>query len=89
MDNALASKDALNLSLGAALTGAQVGALTHDIVWMENRVIDGQTVLVPTLYLAQVDARNVRGSSMDAVIASGRDVNLRASTLDAANDVGV
>ncbi len=33
MDNALASKDALNLSLGVSLNGEQVSALTHDIVW--------------------------------------------------------
>ncbi|CRM57887.1 Hemolysin precursor [Pseudomonas sp. 31 R 17] len=72
MDNALASKDALRLSLGVALTGQQVGALTHDIVWMENRVIDGQTVLVPVLYLAQADSRNVRGNSL----IQGRDLNL-------------
>ncbi|MBA1187684.1 filamentous hemagglutinin N-terminal domain-containing protein [Pseudomonas entomophila] len=92
MDNALASKDALNLSLGVALTGAQVGALTHDIVWMENRVIDGQTVLVPTLYLAQVDARNVRGSSL----IQGRDLNLisggdlvNVGTLHASRDLSV
>ncbi|MGE8045414.1 DUF637 domain-containing protein [Pseudomonas monteilii] len=92
MDNALASKDALNLSLGVALTGAQVGALTHDIVWMENRIIDGQTVLVPTLYLAQVDARNVRGSSL----IQGRDLNLisggdlvNVGTLRASRDLSV
>ncbi|WP_262376919.1 DUF637 domain-containing protein [Pseudomonas veronii] len=72
MDNALASKDALRLSLGVTLTGQQVGALTHDIVWMENRVVDGQTVLVPVLYLAQAESRNVRGNSL----IQGRDLNL-------------
>ncbi|WP_236218699.1 two-partner secretion domain-containing protein [Pseudomonas rhodesiae] len=72
MDNALASKDALRLSLGVTLTSQQVGALTHDIVWMENRVVDGQTVLVPVLYLAQAESRNVRGNSL----IQGRDLNL-------------
>lgn len=72
MDNGLASKDTLRLSLGVALTGQQVGALTHDIVWMETRVIDGQSVLVPVLYLAQADSRNVRGNSL----IQGRDLNL-------------
>ncbi|WP_225926970.1 MULTISPECIES: two-partner secretion domain-containing protein [Pseudomonas] len=72
MDNALASKDALRLSVGVTLTSQQVGALTHDIVWMENRVVDGQTVLVPVLYLAQADSRNVRGNSL----IQGRDLNL-------------
>ncbi|NWD41581.1 two-partner secretion domain-containing protein [Pseudomonas yamanorum] len=72
MDNALASKDALRLSVGVSLTGQQVGALTHDIVWMENRVVDGHTVLVPVLYLAQAESRNVRGNSL----IQGRDLNL-------------
>ncbi|MGU9818348.1 two-partner secretion domain-containing protein [Pseudomonas sp. LF135] len=72
MDNALASKDALRLSVGVTLTSQQVGALTHDIVWMENRVVDGQTVLVPVLYLAQAESRNVRGNSL----IQGRDLNL-------------
>nr|WP_254668315.1 DUF637 domain-containing protein [Pseudomonas trivialis] len=51
---------------------ASKDALNHDIVWMENRVIDGQTVLVPVLYLAQAEARNVRGNSL----IQGRDLNL-------------
>ncbi|MBD8199667.1 hemagglutinin repeat-containing protein [Pseudomonas viridiflava] len=92
MDNALASKDALNLSLGVALTGQQVSALTHDIVWMENRVVDGQKVLVPVLYLAQADSRNLRGNSL----IQGRDLNLitggdliNVGTLRASNNLNV
>lgn len=92
MDNALASKDALHLSLGVSLSGEQVSALTHDIVWMENRVIDGQKVLVPVLYLAQADSRNVRGNSL----IQGRDLNLIAGgdlvnvgTLRASNNLNV
>lgn len=57
MDNALASRDALNLSVGVSLTGEQVAALTHDIVWMEEQQVRGQRVLVPVLYLAQADHR--------------------------------
>lgn len=92
MDNALASKDALRLSVGVSLTDQQVGALTHDIVWMENRVVDGQTVLVPVLYLAQADSRNVRGNSL----IQGRDLNLmtggdliNVGTLRASNNLSV
>jgi len=92
MDNALASKDALRLSLGVTLTGEQVSALTHDIVWMENRIVDGQKVLVPVLYLAQTNTRNVRGSSL----IQGRDLNLftggdlvNVGTLRASNNLNV
>ncbi|WP_237881713.1 two-partner secretion domain-containing protein [Pseudomonas sp. PGPR40] len=92
MDNALASKDSLRLSLGVSLTGEQVSALTHDIVWMENRIVDGQKVLVPVLYLAQADSRNVRGGSL----IQGRDLNLftggdlvNVGTLRASNNLNV
>ncbi|WP_241015393.1 DUF637 domain-containing protein [Pseudomonas frederiksbergensis] len=92
MDNALASKDALRLSLGVSLTGEQVSALTHDIVWMENRIVDGQKVLVPVLYLAQTTTRNVRGSSL----VQGRDLNLftggdliNVGTLRASNNLNI
>ncbi|UVJ44672.1 DUF637 domain-containing protein [Pseudomonas sp. LS1212] len=74
MDNALASKRALNLSVGVSLSAEQVAALTHDIVWMEARVVEGQKVLAPVLYLAQAESRNVRGGSL----IQGRDLNLIA-----------
>jgi len=74
MDNALASKNELNLAVGVSLTSAQVAALTHDIVWMEERIVDGQKVLVPVLYLAQAESRNVRGGSL----IQGRDLELMA-----------
>ena len=90
MDNALAAKDALKLSVGVGLSGEQIAALTHDIVWMESRVIDGQEVLVPVVYLAQTDDRNLRGNSL----IQGRDLNLMAGgdlinvgTLRASNDL--
>ncbi len=72
MDNAIGSKSALGLSVGVGLTAEQVAALTHDIVWMEERLVDGESVLAPVLYLAKVDSRNLRGASL----IQGRDVNL-------------
>ncbi|MGY4534541.1 filamentous hemagglutinin family protein [Pseudomonas sp. TE3786] len=57
MDNAIASKQALNLVPGIALTAEQVAALTHDIVWMQEQEVAGQKVLVPVLYLAQARDR--------------------------------
>ncbi|NBB12037.1 filamentous hemagglutinin N-terminal domain-containing protein [Pseudomonas sp. SLFW] len=72
MNNAAASQEALKLSVGVGLSAEQVAALTTDIVWMENRVVDGQTVLVPVLYLADAEKRNVRGNAL----IQGRDVEL-------------
>ncbi|MGB9090986.1 MAG: filamentous hemagglutinin N-terminal domain-containing protein, partial [Pseudomonas farsensis] len=57
MDNAVASKEALNLALGVGLSAEQVAALTHDIVWLEEREVNGQRVLAPVVYLAQAGDR--------------------------------
>ncbi|MDY0207507.1 MAG: hemagglutinin repeat-containing protein [Pseudomonas sp.] len=57
MDNALASKDSLNLSVGVSLSAEQVAALTEDIVWLEEREVLGEQVLVPVFYMAQAQGR--------------------------------
>ena len=41
MDNAIASKRALNLSVGISLSAEQVAALTHDLVWLEEHEVNG------------------------------------------------
>jgi filamentous hemagglutinin len=74
MNNAIASKDALNLSVGVGLTSQQVAALTHDIVWLEEHEVNGEKVLVPVVYLAQASGRL---GSTGALIA-GNDVTLIA-----------
>jgi filamentous hemagglutinin len=98
MDNAIASKQALNLAPGIALTAEQVAALTHDIVWMQEQVVNGQKVLVPVLYLAQANDRLAPGGALiqgqDVALISGSNLNnsgtLRASkNLSAtANNIG-
>ncbi len=74
MDNAIRSKQALDLSVGVSLTGQQVAALTHDIVWLEENVINGEKVLVPVLYLAQADNR----LAPNGALIAGQDVTLIA-----------
>lgn len=74
MNNAISSKDALNLSVGVGLTSQQVAALTHDIVWLEEHEVNGEKVLVPVVYLAQA---NGRLGPAGALIA-GNDVTLIA-----------
>ncbi|MDO0945660.1 two-partner secretion domain-containing protein [Chromohalobacter israelensis] len=90
MDNAIAAQDALQLTVGVGLTPEQTAALTHDIVWLESQEIDGETVLVPVLYLAQVDERNVHGSNLIQgrgieLIAGGDLINV--GTIKVANDL--
>ncbi|MGI2030298.1 filamentous hemagglutinin N-terminal domain-containing protein, partial [Endozoicomonas acroporae] len=73
MDNGIAAQSELNLTSGIALTAEQVAALTHDIVWLEERVVAGQRVLVPILYLARTRPTSIQSNG--ALIA-GSSVNL-------------
>jgi len=90
MDNAIRSKQSLDLSVGVSLTGQQVAALTHDIVWLEEQVVNGEKVLVPVVYLAQADNR----LAPDGALIVGQDVSLiagknleNAGTLRASNNL--
>ncbi|WP_347881577.1 DUF637 domain-containing protein [Pseudomonas sp. GD03842] len=74
MNNAIASKEQLNLSVGVSLTSEQVAALTHDIVWLEEHEVNGEKVLVPVLYLAQADNR----LAPNGALIAGNDVTLIA-----------
>ncbi|WP_218175388.1 filamentous hemagglutinin N-terminal domain-containing protein [Pseudomonas sp. D2002] len=90
MDNAIRSKQTLDLSVGVALTGQQVAALTHDIVWLEEHEVNGEKVLVPVVYLAQADNR----LAPNGALIAGQDVSLiagknleNAGTLRASNNL--
>ncbi|WBE26417.1 S-layer family protein [Denitrificimonas caeni] len=90
MDNAIASKDALSLSVGISLSAEQVAALTHDIVWMEEREVMGEKVLTPVLYLAQAEGRLAPSGALiqggDLTLLSGGDLN-NQGTLRASNNL--
>ncbi|UVL74223.1 two-partner secretion domain-containing protein [Pseudomonas protegens] len=90
MDNALQSKQQLDLSVGVTLTSEQVAALTHDIVWLESHEVNGEQVLVPVLYLAQANNRLAPNGSLiagkDVSLIAGKDLN-NVGTLRAANDL--
>ncbi|MGE1075552.1 filamentous hemagglutinin N-terminal domain-containing protein [Pseudomonas fragariae (ex Marin et al. 2024)] len=90
MNNAIASKEKLNLAVGVSLSSQQVAALTHDIVWLEEHEVNGEKVLVPVLYLAQADNR----LGPTGALIAGNDVSLIAGqnldnvgTLHAANNL--
>ncbi|WP_178087271.1 DUF637 domain-containing protein [Pseudomonas sp. C27(2019)] len=92
MDNGIASKESLNLSLGISLTGEQVAALTHDIVWLEEREVQGEKVLVPILYLAQATDRVTPTGALiqgrDVALISGAELN-NSGMLRASNNLSV
>ncbi|MDP9535599.1 DUF637 domain-containing protein [Pseudomonas protegens] len=90
MDNAIQSKQQLDLSVGVTLTSEQIAALTHDIVWLENHEVNGEQVLVPVLYLAQANNRLAPNGALiagkDVSLIAGKDLN-NVGTLRAANDL--
>ncbi|WP_173477416.1 two-partner secretion domain-containing protein [Pseudomonas chlororaphis] len=90
MDNALQSKQQLNLAIGTSLTSEQVAALTHDIVWLESHQVNGENVLVPVLYMAHANNRLASNGALiagqDISLIAGKDL-LNAGTLRATNNL--
>ncbi|WP_175734538.1 contact-dependent inhibition toxin BcpA [Burkholderia ambifaria] len=56
----------LDLPIGASLSADQVSKLTSNVIMMETRVVDGQTVLVPVVYLAKASQQNIDGPLISA-----------------------
>ncbi|MGD3369864.1 hemagglutinin repeat-containing protein [Xanthomonas citri pv. citri] len=75
LESGVAAAGQLQLSMGVGLTAAQAAALTQDIVWMVEQEYQGQTVLVPVVYLAS-NSLQLRGNG--ALIAGG-NVELNAT----------
>ncbi|MBB3005271.1 filamentous hemagglutinin [Paraburkholderia tropica] len=63
----------LDLAPGTGLTPDQVAQLTSNVVIMQTQVVDGQSVLVPVVYLAQASQENM---SNGPVIAA-TDIDLQ------------
>jgi filamentous hemagglutinin len=77
MTHAAQQAGQLGLTLGAPLTSAQIGALTSDIVWLVDMVVDGQHVLTPVVYLSKATADRLHHQG--ALIA-GDQVTIQSST---------
>ena len=77
-DNALTMQGALQLTPGVALTPEQIAALTVDVVWLEEAVVNGQKVLVPRLYLAPGNRPDVQ---LAGARITGNGVSLEAGSL--------
>ena len=63
----------MNLKVGVALTAEQMARLTTDIVWLVEEVVNGQKVLVPEVFLAQVRSEDLRP---DGALIVGGEVEL-------------
>ncbi|MFJ5159786.1 hemagglutinin repeat-containing protein [Pantoea sp. NPDC088449] len=89
MDNAAASQQALGLQLGVSLSADQVASLDKSIIWWEATSVNGQTVMVPKVYLSEKDAAMNNGSVIagNNVTLSGGNIINSASSIVAQNSV--
>ena len=91
MDNAAAAQQSLGLQFGVSLSADQVAALDKSIIWWEATTINGQTVMVPKVYLSSKDAEMNNGSVIagnNVTLSSGNIVN-DGGTLTAKNSMAV
>ena len=91
MDNAASAQQSLGLSFGVALTAEQIASLDHSILWWESATINGETVMIPKLYLSPKDVAVNNGSVIagNNVSLDGGNVTNSGSTLLARNDLSV
>ncbi|KQB97604.1 hypothetical protein AL073_01250 [Loktanella sp. 1ANDIMAR09] len=78
-NNAINALENLDLTPGVALTPDQIGALTSDIIWLEETVIDGQRVLAPKVYLANPE---IRFAGLSGAMITGQNVNFNTGNFD-------
>lgn len=84
MDSAASQQTNLGLQFGVALTADQVAQLTGSILWWESATINGQTVMVPKLYLSPKDITLHNGSVIsgnNVQLASGNIINSAGSII--------
>ncbi|WP_282808193.1 hemagglutinin repeat-containing protein [Hafnia alvei] len=91
IDNAAKAQQGLGLSFGVALNADQIAALDNSILWWEASTINGQTVMVPKLYLSPKDT-TVRNGSVIAgnnITANAGTISNNGSTLTAQNNASI
>lgn len=76
MDNAAAQQQSLGLQFGVSLNANQIAALDHSIIWWEKATINGETVMVPKVYLSPKDVTVNNGS-----VIAGNNVTLKSGNI--------
>ncbi|ELR5777970.1 contact-dependent inhibition effector tRNA nuclease [Escherichia coli] len=91
MDNAARQQKGLGLEFGVALTAEQIAQLDGSILWWESATINGQTVMVPKLYLSPEDITLHNGSviSGNNVQLAGGNITNRGGSINAQNDLSL
>ncbi|EOG8149743.1 hemagglutinin repeat-containing protein [Citrobacter werkmanii] len=89
MDSAASTQQSLGLTFGVALTADQIASLEHSMLWWEAATVNGETVMIPKLYLSPKDITVNNGSVIagnNVQLTSGNITN-SGSTLLARNDL--
>lgn len=91
MDSAAEQQKTLGLKFGVALTAEQVAALDKSMLWWESAIINGQTVMIPKVYLSPKDVNVHSGSviSGNNVQLAGGNVINSGSTIAAQNGLSI
>ncbi|CAI8869805.1 16S rRNA endonuclease CdiA [Kosakonia quasisacchari] len=91
MDNAANAQQSLGLQFGVALNADQIAALDHSILWWESATINGETVMIPKVYLSPKDVTVNNGSVIagNNVSLEGGNVTNTGGTLLARNNLSV
>ncbi|APA89826.2 hemagglutinin repeat-containing protein (plasmid) [Paraburkholderia sprentiae WSM5005] len=81
----------LQLPLGMSLSPDQVAALTSNVIIMQTEVVDGQSVLVPVVYLAKASQQDMNGPLIAATnidLQNARNFN-NSGTVQAGNTLSI
>lgn len=91
MDNAANTQQSLGLQFGVALSAEQIASLDHSILWWESATINGETVMIPKVYLSPKDVTVNNGSVIagNNVSLEGGSVTNSGSTMLAKNDLSI
>lgn len=91
IDNAAKAQQGLGLSFGVALNADQIAVLDNSILWWEASTINGQTVMIPKLYLSPKDTTVRNGSVIagDNITANAGTISNNGSTLTAQNNASI
>ncbi|VBB09905.1 pectin lyase fold [Lucifera butyrica] len=76
MENGVNYAQQFNLQVGVALTSQQMSQLTTDMVWLVEKEVQGQKVLVPVVYLAHTQSGDLKA---DGSLIAAKDIQIVAS----------
>ena len=76
MNNGVLYAQALQFKVGVALSAEQMAQLTSDIVWLVEKEVEGEKVLVPVIYMAQVQVGDLKPNG---ALMAAKDIQILAS----------